>query len=105
MSKDNSGQASITISRSDERTITGKYLERAYSSDLTKEDDRLTYEEVNIGLGDQAIYISGKQGPHHFYKLRWRQGNEVDYDVTLRSSKKRDKAATLETLKGLAERL
>jgi len=105
MSKGNSGQASITISHSDARTIEAKYLESAYVRDLAREDDRLTSEEVKAGLGDQTIYTTGKRGLHHLYKLRWRQGNEIDYDVTLRSTKKRNKTAMLETLKGLAERI
>lgn len=105
MSKDNSGQASATISRSDERIIEGKYLERAFVSTLAKEDDRLTFEEVNIGLGDQAIYTHGKDGVQHLYKLRWRQGNEIDYDISLRATKKQDKAVVLEKLKSLATRL
>lgn len=105
MSKDGSGQASVTISLSDERTIERKYLEKSFVSTLAKEDDRLSFEEVNAGLGDQAIYTTGKRGPHHLYKLRWRKGNEVDYDVTLRATKKQNKTAMLATLKGLAERL
>lgn len=106
MSKGNSGgQVSATISRSDKRIIEGKYLEKAFVSTLAKEDDRLTFEEVNVGLGDQAIYTYGKDGVQHLYKLRWRQGNEIDYNITLRATKKQDKAAMLDLLKSLAERM
>jgi hypothetical protein len=103
--RDDAGFVNITISQSDARTIERKYLERAFTKDLAREDDLLVFEEVNVGLGDQAIYTTGKKGPHHLYQLRWRKGNEVDYDITLRTSRKQNKAAIFEKLKSLATRL
>lgn len=105
MSTGNSGQASFTISHSDARIIEKKYLESAFTRDLARKDDRLTSREVSGGPGDQALYTTGRRGPHHLYKLRWRKGNETDYDITLRATKKQDKTAILETLLELAARM
>ncbi|TXF90389.1 hypothetical protein FUA23_06255 [Neolewinella aurantiaca] len=105
MSTDNSGLAHITISKSDERTIEMKYVERAFIRDLEREDDRISSIELPAELGDQTIYTTGQKGPHYLYVLRWRVGNLIDYNITLRTNKRQEKDAVLKQLKSLAAKL
>lgn len=99
------GAESVTISvtQSTERTISAKYLENAFKKDLASTDGN--HEQVAADLGDQAIYNYGKNGPNYTYRLRWRDGNEVDYFVEFKSSQEMDAAAILPKLQQLAEML
>lgn len=104
-STNNVGAATITISQSSERTIERAGLERSFATDLANTEDRLDYEEVSAGLGDQSIYGRGKRGPSHTYRLRWRVGNTTDYSVDLSAYKKLDSEIVLARLKELAAAL
>lgn len=101
-STNNVGAATITIAQSSEKTIERKGLERSFTTDLENTEDRLDYREVEVGLGDQAIYGTGKQGPSFIYRLRWRNGNEIEYSIDANFYKERDPAEILPMLKELA---
>lgn len=98
------GASTMTIKQSSERTIERKGLERVFATDLTNEG-KLTFEDVSGALGDQAIFGHGKTGPSFTYKLRWRDGNAVDYSVDATYYKKMDPAAVLVNLRKLAEKM
>jgi len=98
------GDFVVTVTQSDARTIEMKYLEKAFSRDLS-DNDRLTSVETTPTLGDQTVFSHGKRGPAYLYQLRWREGNELDYVLTFRSRKQKDKADMETKLRVLAARL
>lgn len=104
-STSNEGSVTAAISYSTERTIEGKYLERSFQNDLANQDEAMTCSALDIGLGDEAIYSHGRRGPNYVYKLRWRNGNKVDYSLTYRSPRLLNQEVILEHLKVLSSKL
>ena len=96
-----SGALSIAFFRHDDSNPEGKYLERAFN----KTPEGMTYQDVSAGLGDQAIYSFGKNGPNYVYNMRWRFGNHTEKRLFLRSPTERNPEETLEQLKAVATKI
>ena len=97
-----SGGVSITFMKYEVRNPEGRYLEKAYTSDLEKTAGKITYEDISGVAGDQMIYSYGMNGPKYEYKIRWREGNHSEKIVEYSATKKQKPAATLEKLKTIA---
>lgn len=99
------GSFAITVTASDARTIEKGYVERAFQTDLTKEDDRITFKEVTPTLGDQTLFSHGKRGPSNLYQLRWRNGNVKDHLLAFRAREEWDLADVEAKLRAVAAKL
>ena len=100
-----SGGLSILFRRHDNSNPDGRYLERAFQSDLEKTAGDMTFQEVSDGFGEQTIFSFGMQGPNYMYNIRWRFGNHTEKSISLRSTVERNSEETLQQLKAIATKL
>lgn len=80
----------------------GNYLQSAFNSDISKDNSKLTYQDVSNGTGHQMVYCYGQDGPHYLYKIRWRYGNHTEKSIEYRALKRQNKTVTLKKLKQIA---
>lgn len=99
------GNLAVMISKADARGLEKKYIERAFATDLAREEEDNSFTEVTPTLGDQTIMGVGKKGPSHVYQLRWRIGNQIDYQLTLRTRDEQDAGQMQTKLRALAAKL
>jgi len=100
-----SGSLSIGFTRHDEYTIERKGLEESFQKTLEMTSDKLTYQKVSDGIGDQSIYFFGEKGPNFIYNLKWRYGNHTEKTIYLRATKEQNPEEILEKLKSIANKL
>lgn len=98
-----SGSLSIGFNR--HSNLSEGALEASFQSTLEKTSEKMTYQEVEAGLGDQAIYFFGEKGPNHVYTLQWRLGNHTSKRIFLSSAKERNAEETLTQLKEIANKV
>ena len=99
------GTLAIMVSHIDARGVANKYVERAFATDLSNKNPDKTFAEVTPKLGDQTVFGHGKQGPHIAYQLRWRTGNQVDSNLTVRFPAEQDPADIQAKLRTIAAKL
>lgn len=101
----NSGNLQITFRRYDDDVIERKGLEDAFKTELESPAENFTSIEVFDGLGDQAVYLQGVEGPNNVYFLKWRFGNHTEKSVRFISSQEFDSNEKLNQLKQIANKL
>jgi len=99
------GNLQVAFERFKERTIERKYLEQTFKLTLENPSNNMTTQEIPDGFGDQTIFMFGKEGPNHTYKIMWRFGNHTQKSVRFFSSKKQDAEEKLKQLKLIAAKL
>jgi hypothetical protein len=99
------GRLQILLTRYDADAIERGFLEGAFDDYLAGAYGDLTWAPVADGLGDEALYGTGMEGPNQIYHLVYRYGNHTQVSLRHLGSEARDAASTQATLLALADDL
>ncbi|MEM6289896.1 MAG: hypothetical protein AAGA54_01480 [Myxococcota bacterium] len=99
------GSFSVTVTVSDARTIENGYLARAFETDLSRDDGRISFEETTPVLGDQTLVAHASRGSSNLYQLRWRVGDAKDHLLEFRAREPWDMAEVEAKLRAVAAKL
>ncbi|MEO0790444.1 MAG: hypothetical protein AAFY36_17400 [Bacteroidota bacterium] len=97
------GRLTIQTKRMGAEATYKKYLELNFQAALNNTSGSMTWRSVD-GLGDQAIYGYGQNGPNQVYRLEYRLGNHTSINLSHMGSLERDPESTLTALTALASK-
>lgn len=101
----NTGQLQVSFERYEQRYIDKKFLENSFIKQLENPSSKITSQKINENIGDQVIFITGKNGPNNMYQLKWRNGNHTQKSVVFNSYSDIDTKPILQQLIMLANAL